>query len=187
MIEQTITQPIVRLLEVLGMRKYFLTLSMISSLLLVSCAHDTPKATGDDEPEQLYSMHLVDDGFDIVFTEIERGTNFSVARVELNEGTSVGSSMTLARAFWDIAVIRGFKYMATGRHWDDEDDPDVGYQSMYFTDDKDITPRELLGEDWNQDAQEVYEDIGYLDVKEWGEMMGWDKTPPLSEIMPKKE
>lgn len=160
------------------------------ALLVVAQQNAHPqeeKKEAEDEPKEkveFYAFHVKEDGFDVLFREIERGENFSVARVESKESTSVGSSMMLARAFWDIAVIRKFDYYAVGKNWRDEKNSDIGYVKVYFTNDRDIPLKELSGDDLDQDSREVYADLGYISVEEWGGLFEYDRKNMLRDIAP---
>lgn len=118
----------------------------------------------------LYSKHIEDELYDITFTEIERADNYSVARIALERGPSVGSSMFLMRCWFDIASIRGFEYFMVGKEWEEDDSY---FSRVFFTHNKETPLKELLGDDYSQETQEVYDDSGYTSVEEL-KALGWE-------------
>lgn len=153
---------------------------------LIACA-----AYGQDEPakseEKLYSMHLVEDGYDIAFTEIERGENYSVAKVVLKKGTSVGSSMTLVKCFYDIAVERGFRFFTNSKEWSEEGDDEAYYIKVFFTNNRRTPLKKLLGDDYSKEVQEIHDEVGYLSVREFRILFGSEDEKPQGKDDPNAE
>ncbi len=148
---------------------------LIVALLIAGCAvGSSPDSTESDDTDQpleakLFSLQTKKDGYDINFVEIERGENYSLAKVDIKEGTSVGSTMILMKATCEIARQRDFKYFITTY-------PDGGESllKIYFTNDTSMPLTELVGDDYSSEAQEVFDDVGYLPVSMFAPM--FDKT-----------
>ena len=113
------------------------------------------------EEKKLYSASLIEDGYYITCQEVERGPDYSLALIKFRDGTSVGSSMFIMKCFYDIAKQRTFKYMVNGKEWDDDDSH---YFKMYFTNDNKTPLKELVGEDYSEETQQIFDDVGYLSV-----------------------
>lgn len=114
--------------------------------------------------EELFSMKVVEDGFNMSFSETERKSNYSIAKVSHQEGGSVASSTFIMRGFYKIAKLRECEYFFKAREW--EDDSGDWIYKVYFFSDKDIRLEKLLGEDYSEEAQELFDELGYFAVKE---------------------
>lgn len=140
-----------------------------SLALVILCQGVPAQKTGQEQKKkELYSETFKEAGLDLTVTEVERGQNYSVVRVDLREGSSVGSSMALSKAFCKIAVEMNYKYIAYGKFWEKDGE---SFQKMYFTNDDDSPIKELLGKDYSKEAQSIFDDVGYMDVEEWSRFL----------------
>jgi hypothetical protein len=145
---------------------------------IIACSGCGPSDTAEiadppvgEEMAKPFSQRVKEEGYDITFTEIDRGANYSLVKVDLVEGPSVGSSMFLMKCAYDIAKERDFKYFF---NVDLEDDA-KGDNKIFLTNDPNVPLKDLLGEDYSAESQEIFDDVeGYLSVWELGLMMGWD-------------
>jgi len=140
---------------------------LLTTMLAGLCGAVFSQENEEDEPKQgLYSETIRTDGLDITMTEVERGEDYSVMTVDFRDGASVGSSMAILKGFCAIADEMGYRYIAYGKFWAEEED-ELPRQKMYFTNDADTPLKELLGEDYSKEAQSIFDDGGYLDIEEY--------------------
>ncbi len=154
---------------------------IIAGLIIVGCTgrpeESLPSNSKPPSENTLVSLEIQEDGYDIRFVEVKRGENYSLAEVELEEGTSVGSSMVLAKSTYEIAKQRGFEYFITTYP-----DGDESLLKIYFTNDNSVPLKELVGEDYSDEVQEAYDDVGYLSVSMFAPM--FDKYQSAVEDAP---
>lgn len=98
---------------------------LFSTCPLLNCS-TTPKRTDEPTvPEPLIILDAQEMGatdMDIRFEEISRTKNTSRVRITFIEGTSVASSMFIGRGYFEIGKARGFRYVATYKEKDIDDD-----------------------------------------------------------------
>jgi hypothetical protein len=120
------------------------------------CVLGQAEPSAGDEPN-LVEFEVKEDGYDITFKETERGENYSLVEIGYEEGASVGSSMILIKGVYEIAKQREFSHMFPV-HLDD----DGNMMKVYFTNDASVSLEALLGDDYSDEAQEIYDDTGLL-------------------------
>jgi len=121
----------------------------------------------------LFSINIVEDRFNMSFSETERGTNYSIAKVSHEKGGSVGSSMFIFKCMYDIAKLRKYDYFFKAMEW--EDDNGDWFYKVYFLNDKSVSLEKLLGKDYSKEAQELFDEVGYASVKDLDMMFGGKK------------
>lgn len=139
---------------------------VILSCLFMLYANVYGEETGKET--KLYSIKIVEDKFDISLMETEREANFSIVRVIFKKGSSVGSSMFIFKGMYDIAKLRKNDYFFKAKEWEDENG-DYFYK-VYFFNDKNIPLKKLLGEDYSEEAQELFDELGYQSVEDLDRM-----------------
>lgn len=144
------------------------TTFVIAVLLAVISAGSCSKEVKNQE--KLFSKKLVEDKFDMSFSETERGPDYSIARVSYKKGSSVGSSMFIFSGMYKIAKLRKFEYFFKAREWQDENDAWV--YKIYLFNDPGIPLKKLLGKDYSKEAQELFDELGYISVKKLELMFG---------------
>jgi len=144
---------------------------MIAAPLFVNCGNAQEPSNPDssdstsETPTELFSLDVKEDGYDITFTETERGKNYSLATVEIKEGTSVGSSMVIMKCVYEIAKQREFEYFINADlSPEDEQDENTSIMKIFFTNDKSVPLKELVGDAYSEDLQEVYDDLGLISL-----------------------
>lgn len=157
-----------------------IALALVLAIVSVHCANESepplnepaqPESQPAQEAPELFSLTVKEEGFDITFTETERGENYSLAKVDYKEGTSVGSSMILMKCVYEIAKARGFEYFVNTYQNDDE-----SMMKIYFTNDESIPLKELVGDDYSAEVQEVYDDVGMTSVSMFDIMFAPDEA-----------
>lgn len=119
---------------------------------------DTPS-----EDVNLYHNEYKDDKWNLTFSEIERTDNYSTVKVIDKTGYDpVGSGMFFVKCIYDIAKQRNCKYFFSGTPWKDENGDN--FCKVYFFNDKDMPLKDLLGDDYSEEAQSRFNLTGYLSV-----------------------
>lgn len=92
-------------------------ITIVIFLLVNGCSKDTPP------PASLVKIESRDYGdtkYNIIVEEVERNAKTSKVKLTYDKmGSSVGSSMFIARGFYEIAKARGFEYFTNLKEWDD--------------------------------------------------------------------
>jgi formylglycine-generating enzyme len=147
-------------------------------------ALETVGAQQSDEADALFYARWQEDGLDISADEIERGDDFSLLQIdgdlEDEELSAVGGSMILTRFAYELAKERGFKYFIVADPGGEGD-----LMKVYLVNDTSIPLRELVGDDYSQDLQEVYDDVGYVPVSMFGVV--FNNAEPLDRNRPPKD
>ena len=147
---------------------------IVRFLCLGSLAVGMFGCAGQRVEEQLYSLTAVEEGWDVRITELERGPNHSVVAFEMIEASTVtGSAMFLHRATVDLAKERGFEYYFWV--WPARPNPVRGENAdtliikIFFTDDYTVSLKELMGDDYSENAQRDFDRRGfYMPVSPFG-------------------
>lgn len=120
----------------------------------------------------LYHLKIVEPGFDVTVTEIERRPQSSVLEMKGVVPTVTADGTTLFRAIYDIAKERDFEYVfilpppkgtkrlprqSDGWHLSD-------VMTVFMTNDPKTPLKELLGPDYSAEAQQQFEPRGYMSV-----------------------
>lgn len=129
------------------------------------------------ENKDLYYKKFKDEKWDMVFSEIERSNNYSIIKSTSKKyGSTVGAGLTGMFVMYEIAKLRENEYFFPAKEWK-EDKEDFWLYKVYFFNNKDIRLRELLGNDYSDEAQYKYDKIGYRSVREFEELF----------VLPRKE
>jgi formylglycine-generating enzyme required for sulfatase activity len=128
------------------------------------------------ESEGLFYARWQYDEVDFTAEEIERTDDYSLLRLDggmdSQDLSATGGSMILTRFAYELAKERGFKYFIVA-------DPGGNSDSIkvYLVNDTNIPLKDLVGDDYSEDLQEVYDDIGYVPVSMFGAV--FDNAEPL--------
>ncbi|MCP5107992.1 MAG: hypothetical protein GY950_31675 [bacterium] len=84
--------------------------------------------------------------------------------------------MFIFRGMYKIAKLRKVKYFFKAKEWQDNNN-DWLYK-VYFLNDKNTALKKLLGKDYSKEAQELYDELGYIAVKDLDFMFRGRKPVP---------
>jgi hypothetical protein len=121
----------------------------------------------------LYLLKVVEPGYDITVTEVERGGQHSTVDMIGVVPTVTAGGTVMFKAIYDIAVERGFEYtFTTSRPLPPSDAaplPEKGrYTSLrvkiFFTHDANVALKDLLGDEYDERAQRLFDQTGYQSV-----------------------
>jgi len=155
------------------------------AVLLLGCA--SPRVNqpvqadgGAPEPaeEQLYSLTVVEEGYDVTVTELERGPNYSLLAFKQTEAPTVtGGGMVMFKAVVDIAKERGFEYFFLNRERAGPNEAQAANQESllmrpFFTNDNMVPLKELLGDTYSEAAQGLFDRQGYVSVSQMAVLFG---------------
>ena len=100
--------------------RMFVTL-LVFALCLPSLAQESEqKEKNKKKPKvQLVTFEIINDDFDMTFTETKREKDYSIAKVRHGKGMSVPSSMFLMYGVWKIAKERKAKYFWNVQDYED--------------------------------------------------------------------
>jgi len=113
-------------------------------------------------------MTVVEPGYDVTVKELERGDNYSILEMKGAVPTVTAGGVVLFRAIYDIAKERGFEYTfsAPSRQGTAKRGPE-GRQvftvvKVFMMKDDKTALKELLGDDYSKEAQEMFDRNGYM-------------------------
>ncbi len=122
-----------------------------AALLIFGSILSLPMAQASENQESLVevrSKDFGDDRFLMTIKEMERHPQTSKLRLTYKEmGSSVGSSMFITRAFYEVAKARGAKYFVVLREWTDAEGGRIYIAG--FTDDKNADLKKVFGEEFD--------------------------------------
>ena len=84
------------------------------------------------------------------FEELERGSNFSIARVTIESGTSIGSVPHVFEGFRRIGEMRDMKFMIPLQEW--RDDTGNKFYKFGYADSQTVDIAETFGSDVHPDV-----------------------------------
>ena len=146
--------------------RYFLVMGLFLPFL-------SGQVLGEETSEdpKLYSMRINNGKFDMTYKEIERGDNFSVAKVKFTKGggSPLGSAMCILKGATDVAKMRGFDYVFQAKQSREPNDSFVF--KFYYLNDNTTDLKTLLGKDYSSEALNMYNSTGYLSVEEYGKVI----------------
>lgn len=151
------------------MKISLLAVLLVLSTSLATQAQESKRndKSNDGLKVELVKFEIINDEFDMTFTETKREEKYSIAKVRHGMGMSAPASIFIAYGVWKIAKERKSKYFFTAQN-DDEDDEEIWTIKAFFFNEKKVPLKRLLGDDYNEEAQEIYDDIGHLSVKQFG-------------------
>ena len=124
------------------MKSIFLT--MLFAMLVTGSAQ---AATNSTSLVEINSADYGDTNCMMRIVELERGPNTSRLKLTYDKmGSSVGSSMFIMRAFYEVAKARGTEYFTNLKEWDDADGGTLYIGG--FTDKKDANIQDEFGADF---------------------------------------
>jgi hypothetical protein len=121
----------------------------------------------------LYLQKVVEPGYDITVTEVERGARHSTIEIVGVVPTVAAGGIVMFKAVYDIAVERGFEYtFSTSRPLPSNETgtvPSGGRfvsirAQVFFTNDANVALKDLLGDAHDERAQQMFDRIGYQSV-----------------------
>jgi len=134
---------------------------------------DTPPAGAGRTDKGLYLLKVVEPGYDVTVTELERGPAFSVLEMKGLVPTVTAGGVVLFRAVYDIAKERGFEYTfslppgpetANTSTREAEGRRVSTVVKVFMTNDDKAPLKDLLGADYTEEAQKVFDLRGYQSV-----------------------
>ena len=129
----------------------------------------------------LYLAKVVEPGYDVTVTETERGDNYSVLDIKGFVPTVTAGGMILFRALYVIGKERGFTHVFVVPPRQPQAPParrtekgrDISAVTKVFLLKDPKTPlKELLGGDYSDNAQQLFNQQGYLSVAQLGALYG---------------
>jgi hypothetical protein len=164
--------------------------SMFALLLLVSTMvllAQTPKPAPAHSPTSqsrtekgLYQINLVEPGYDVAAKEIERAPTYSMVEIQGLVPTMTAGGVVLFKVAHDIAKERGSEYVfilpaksGQGAAVRTEQGRRVSLVTKIFmVKDKNVGLKDLLGADYSEDAQQMFNMGGYRSVAELAKLVG---------------
>jgi len=114
---------------------------------------------------QIDSKDFGDTNSLIKIVEFERNTNTSKLRMTHQKmGSSVGSSMFIARGFYEVAKARGAEYFINLKEWDDKDGSRIFIAG--FTNTKDVDLKKEFGAEYDYN-NEYGQKRGFMSVSQF--------------------
>ena len=146
-------------------------LLLFSGSAAVTFAQDAGSLPARTE-KGLYVLKVVEPGYDVTVTETERAATSSTIDIRGVVPTITAGATVLFRAAYDIATARQFAFVflapprdASGRHLS-------GVHRLFLTNDPKTPLRDLLGTDYSEKAQQMYDRSGYMPVAKLQMMFG---------------
>lgn len=149
--------------------------------LSVLALDQAPPQTQMRTDKGLYLHTVVEPGYDVTVTEIERGVNYSVLDMKGFVPTVTAGGVVLFRAVYDIARERGFSHAflvpprqpqrpPVGRT--DKGRDVSGVTKVFMIKDPQTDPKDLLGGDYSVEAQQLYDKLGYTSIAQLAALFG---------------
>jgi hypothetical protein len=158
-----------------------------ATLIAIGVSPATPAAQeaarGTDRTEKgLYLLKVVEPGYDVTIKETERTANFSVLEMSGVLPTVTAAGIVLFRAVYDIATERKFEYTFSPPPRDGPPPAVTGRGSegrrvslvtkVFMTNDPKTTLKDLLGADYTEEAQRLFDLRGYQSVAQMRGLFG---------------
>ena len=158
------------------------TLVVISVSPAAMLAAQEPGRAAARTDKGLYLLTVVEPGYDVTVKEIERAAKFSTLEMSGLVPTITAGGVVLFRAVYDIAKERGFEYTFSppprqgqpgGASARGSEGRRVSVVTKVFmTNDAKTTLKELLDADYTKEAQQLFDQRGYLSVAQLAKMFG---------------
>ena len=160
--------------------------AMALTLMLGAGPLQVPAAQQPSSPKTrtekgLYLLKVVEPGYDVTITETERRPQSSVVEMKGVVPTVTATGTTLFKAIYDIAKERGFEYVFLPPPSKDRPKPlpkqSDGWHltdvfTVYMVKDPKTPLKDLLGADYSDEAQQVFDQRGYLSMAMFAKMFG---------------
>jgi hypothetical protein len=160
------------------------TLVVIGASPAAPLAAQEPTRAAQRTDKGLYLLKVVEPGYDVTIKEIERAARFSVLEMSGLVPTMTAGGVVLFRAVYDIAKERKFEY--TFSPPPREGQPSGASSSargsegrrvsvvtkVFMTNDAKTPLKELLGADYTEEAQQLFDLRGYQSVTQLARMFG---------------
>ena len=141
-------------------------------------------ATQERAEGQLYSWMVFEEGYDVTVTEVERGPNFSLIVMTIRESPTVtASGVILGKAQFDLAKELGFEYFFLAPRPREGGAGNAGtiVGKVFFTNDNTVPLQELLGDEYSERAQALFDRRGYPSVSQMAVLFGGSRQGVSSE------
>jgi hypothetical protein len=141
-----------------------------------------PGRAAERTDKGLYLLRVVEPGYDVTVKETERAATFSVLEMSGLVPTMTAGGVVLMRAVYDIAKERKVEYTFSpppreghtgGASAREREGRRVSMVTKVFmTNDPRTTLKELLGADYTEEAQQLFDLRGYQSVAQLAKMFG---------------
>jgi len=148
---------------------------------VVMLAAQQPGRAAERTDKGLYLLKVVESGYDVTVKEIERAPRYSVLEMTGLVPTVTAGGVVLFRAIHDIAKERGFEYtfspppppgQPAGTRGGSEGRRVSVVTKVFMTNDAKMALKELMGADYTDEAQKLFDLRGYLSVAALAKMFG---------------
>jgi len=141
-----------------------------------------PGRAAERTDKGLYLLRVVEPGYDVTVKEIERAATFSVLEMSGLVPTMTAGGVVLIRAVYDIARERQFEYTFSPPPREGQPGGATVRESggrrvtvvtkVFMTNDPRTTLKDLLGADYTEEAQQLFDLKGYQSVAQLAKMFG---------------